>query len=50
MILQTSWLLQDKSYDAPAHAAKPQPEPAVAGTCYRLYRANAYTYFAVCRR
>jgi hypothetical protein len=47
-ILQTNWLLQDKSYDAPPHATKPEPEPTVAGTCYRLYRDAAYTFFAVC--
>jgi hypothetical protein len=47
-ILQTNWLLKDKSYDAPPHAPKPEPEPTVAGTCYRLYREASYTFFAVC--
>jgi hypothetical protein len=48
MILQTNWLLQDKSYDTPPHATKPEPEPQVAGTCYRLYRSGTYTFFGVC--
>jgi hypothetical protein len=48
MILQTNWLLQDKSYGAPPHVTKPEPEPAVAGTCYRLYRSGTYTFFGVC--
>ena len=47
-ILQTNWLLQDKSYGAPPHATKPEPEPHVAGTCYRLYRSGTYTFFGVC--
>jgi hypothetical protein len=47
-ILQTNWLLQDKSYDAPPHVTKPEPEPTVAGTYYRLYRDGTYTFFAVC--
>lgn len=47
-ILQTNWLLEDKSYDVPPHVTKPEREPAVAGTCYRLYRQGAYTFFAVC--
>lgn len=49
-ILQTSRLIQDKSYDAPPHATHPEPEPTVAGTCYRLYRSDTYTFFAVCAR
>jgi hypothetical protein len=48
MILQTNWLLQDKSYDAPPHVTKPEQEPTVAGTCYRLYRSGTYTFFGVC--
>jgi hypothetical protein len=46
-ILQTNWTIQDKSYDTPPHATKPDPEPKVAA-CYRLYRSGAYTFFAVC--
>jgi hypothetical protein len=48
MILQTNWLLQDKSYGTPPHVSKPEPEPKVAGTCYRLYRSGTYTFFGVC--
>jgi len=48
MILQTNWLLQDKSYGAPPHATKPEREPQVAGTCYQLYRSGTYTFFGVC--
>jgi hypothetical protein len=48
MILQTNWLLQDKSYGAPPHVTKPEPEPQVAGTCYRLYRNGTYAFFGVC--
>ena len=47
-ILQTHWLLEDKSYDAPQHVTKPEPEPSVVGTCYRLYRETSYTFFAIC--
>lgn len=47
-ILEASWLLEDKSYDAPPHVTKPEPEPTVAGTCYRLYREASYTFFAAC--
>jgi len=47
-ILQTNWMIQDKSYGAPPHANKSEPEPQVAGTCYRLYRSGTYTFFGVC--
>lgn len=47
-ILQTNWLVKDMSYDTPPHVSKPDPEPQVAGTCYRLYRSGTYTFFAVC--
>ena len=42
--------LKDLSYDHGPQAAKPEPEPSVAGTCYRLYRAQSYTFFATCSR
>ena len=48
-ILQTDWILQDKSYDSSSHLSMPQPEPVVAGTCYRLYvYGSTAPFFAVC--